>query len=284
VRSRSPRVACTHHEQGKRPTQEDRHIDIQDPSGWTLFAILDGHGGVAVVNHAASAKPHGLGPTVLAALKRQGSEDTVAVRKLLQAVFVDYDRSLAAMPAAQECGTTVTMVVIPPSRSKMWFVNVGDSETALFRSDRAFSLVSRTVPHKPDPPASARDPKQRQQYTEERRRIKAAGGIITRPEGDTWRVAVDGSPFAMSLSRGLGDLALKVRHGSRGEQVVDHVGGVMSAMPTIHVVALPPPGKSEGTGARFTGVLACHEYPGRGGDFETGGGSAGGARVRKGGR
>lgn len=190
--------------QGVRPTNEDAHIlmcdwyQTQKPAA--LFAVLDGHGGAAVANHAALH----LAEEFREELDSHGWVSEDARCGAAECAFLALDRRLVRELGAERvhnCGSTCITGVIWPegdsstgsgdSHYRLLLANLGDSRGILARGG---GLIGETMDHKPDAP-------------NEERRIREAGGeVITFCGLSTGPARVDG---LLACARAFGDHCFK---------------------------------------------------------------------------
>jgi protein phosphatase 1L len=181
---------------GGRRSMEDTFVDASIANGaYSLYAVLDGHGGANVAAYCARALPQ----TVEAALTMRrrrfppGSEPFEDMGKVLVSAIESLHSKLRGGEAgdADGVGTTLLAVVISreqPSRGRAWIANVGDCRCVLH--DEVDGAVQLTRDH------SADDER-------ERSRISSAGGHVFSMIGDVPRVM-----GVLAVARSLGDLEL----------------------------------------------------------------------------
>lgn len=174
--------------QGWRIYQEDAHtIEVNFPGlpGTSFYAVFDGHGGKTVSTHAAEQVTHSI---VSSAPFKSGDKSPESLARALEKGFFDLDNlikeSSPQLRAGHDrAGSTAVAVLCTPTH--FIFANCGDSRALVCRNNQ---VLFGTVDHKPSD-------------TQERERIKAAGGFI-----EMGRVCGN-----LAVSRGLGDFEYKDR-------------------------------------------------------------------------
>jgi len=196
------------------PSSEDRHFI--DPGEITILGVLDGHGGLAVVEHTHKHLPGKLRALINVA---EGNED--AIVKGLPKVFNDHDESLKAGGRIihRDTGTTATIAIITPTKCIVAFV--GDSPACILDHDgKVLHTIRSHIPSEKDEVA----------------RIEAAGGHVTNGRGDVPRVMGE-----LAVSRALGDFSLKPYISSEPEiQVFPRPERGYIALMSDGLIELPP--------------------------------------------
>ncbi|KAK9052247.1 hypothetical protein SSX86_028875 [Deinandra increscens subsp. villosa] len=165
-----------------------QRVSGHQPSGFSVFAIFDGHNGNAaalysrdnLLNHILSAIPRGLGR----------EEWLQALPRALVAGFVKADKEFQSK--GQTSGTTATFVVV--DRWTVTVASVGDSRCILDTQNGAVSVL--TVDHRLE------------DNQEERERVKASGGEVGRLSifGGAEIGPLRCWPGGLCLSRSIGDM------------------------------------------------------------------------------
>jgi len=197
---------------GSRKDQEDRYLaltpgSIKSRKDLALFAVCDGHGGAATVNHVSD--------TLVARLEQNlpKPKDSTpeAYQGAIQRALSTVDRELGQ--GNLDGGSTVTLILIDTKQGILIHGNLGDSHVVYAdllpqpysptlrsgssgsnptddESSVAWSMETLSVEHDPGSPV-------------EKKRIEEAGGEVNYETG----IARIG---AVSVSRGLGDLDYKI--------------------------------------------------------------------------
>lgn len=229
-------------EQGKREANEDAHAIHATGSGLHAFGLFDGHGG----DQVSKALAHGT-TGLLPYLAGQVDLETAALRRmhpaatgpeysrlllerlpdLLERAFLKYDAELTDEGRRhQKVGSTAVVGLLDPEARGLWLLGLGDSRALLFAVDQkgAHRLIAVTEDHKPE-------------RETERARAEAAGGQVYGDGSGVMRVGMDGYDTAYSVSRVVGDTALKTNR--RTGRPYDARDGIMSALPEIQFVPVP---------------------------------------------
>lgn len=170
---------------------EDRHAVAASAAGWSLLAVLDGHGGARAAERLRALLP----PALLAAADEADGQPPstasvrpgwrrrlrAAVRGAVLALDVRLEREEGG--ALTATGSTLLAALWHARSGRLALVSVGDSRAALFRADG--TLLTCTREHKPE--------------GAEQQRVAEAGGFV--------RAGRVGGVLAMS--RAMGDFALK---------------------------------------------------------------------------
>jgi serine/threonine protein phosphatase PrpC len=177
----------SHSLQGKRESNEDKHVHIINLDGSNknlnpinFFAVFDGHGGKAVSKYLKDVLP----PLFTNKFEKDIYSKSEMASRYFVKVFDKIQTKLKVEHprAAQYCGSTACIVV--HHKDTLWIANVGDSRAVKCNKSNIAEQLSQD--HKPNSP-------------EERVRIEKIGGKITF-DGVDWRVK------DLSLSRAFGDL------------------------------------------------------------------------------
>ena len=213
-------VACEWSEQGLRDAMEDAHAHYSY-SGWSGYAVFDGHGGAQVSKVLSRV----LLRRLLTALHLGAGSDSTdeEVTEVATAAFLALDKNLVPLLGAEiaaDVGSTCIALVVPPQATRAWLINVGDSRAVAF-SPATGALLAETRDQKPNVAA------------EKKRAVLAGGEVAFDKDGRVWRVNVKGEGPGYSLSRAFGDLALKTINGA-----TDHLDGIMSVRPVVTSFAL----------------------------------------------
>lgn len=192
--------------QGWRADHEDAHFMRNEASegGFSIFGVLDGHGGCEVARLAAHAQlPEALRRATDGAARAE-------LERRVAAAFVETDAWLRERPEVTRDQSGSTCVVAGLRRRdddgsfEAFIANAGDSRGIALRrraNDAPPEIIAASEDHKPD-----RD--------DERARISAAGGFVSdanaAKRAHRGAIAVvarlDGN---LAVSRGLGDFAYK---------------------------------------------------------------------------
>jgi serine/threonine protein phosphatase PrpC len=177
--------------QGKRPTNEDQHIVMENINGKNsqinninLFAIFDGHGGPGV----SKFMKDNIGRYFFSKKYEKLISDKKHFDKYINAVFMKLQSKLTKNHPiiAKKSGSTSLVVVQQVVKNELiiYLINLGDCRAVLCNQ---YNLPQQlTKDHKP--------------YTlEERMRINKLGGKVVW-DGYEWRVG------NLSLSRAMGDV------------------------------------------------------------------------------
>lgn len=222
TRSINPRLVCRYSHasfQGPRDTFEDRVI-----TGDGVYAVLDGHGGTAAVNHFARVLKERL----------KSCTSPGAIKK----IFEHSDGAYSSKVAPDDSGTTFTGIVL--NGNKAFVINLGDSRTFVLRGD---TIIHETTDHKPE---------------DEEKRIVSAGGYVTNEKEGVPRV--NGN---LATSRAFGDPSLKHVKGkyagggapvspipdvksvilSKGDVIVIACDGIYDVLSTFEVARLVREGR-----------------------------------------
>eukprot|EP00283_Hemiselmis_rufescens_P014151 CAMPEP_0173437468 /NCGR_PEP_ID=MMETSP1357-20121228/18041_1 /TAXON_ID=77926 /ORGANISM="Hemiselmis rufescens, Strain PCC563" /LENGTH=452 /DNA_ID=CAMNT_0014402649 /DNA_START=62 /DNA_END=1417 /DNA_ORIENTATION=- len=169
---------------GLRKTQEDE-IEIVWSGGVHLFCVFDGHSG----GDCSKALKAGFARGLCDKLAGVSFASRAQVEQIIRSEVSAFDRKfLAEMKAKGNKGDGSTLNLIALKGDKLVCANVGDSRAVLVRAGRAVPL---SVDHKPE-------------VDEERKRIEAKGGWVTRNNTRNYRVN-----GVLAISRTIGDLPLK---------------------------------------------------------------------------
>jgi protein phosphatase 2C family protein 2/3 len=165
--------------QGRRRTQEDRHVALESLEAHpeiALFGVFDGHNGDACAEYCRSHL-----------YKRISSKINkgVLTPNALRQAFIDTDDAFLAQSQATplDAGCTAVVTVYNRVTGTLITANCGDARCLVSHGGVAEVL---TVDHKPDVPS-------------EKQRIEAAGRLVRENR-------LDG---CLAVSRALGDLSLK---------------------------------------------------------------------------
>ena len=197
------------------PSSEDRHFI--DSGEITILGVLDGHGGLAVVENT-----HKHLPGKLRALVTGAKGDEEAICKGLAKVFADHDEGLKAGGRImhRDTGTTATIAIVTPKSCIMAFV--GDSPACIFDPEgKVLHAIRSHIPSEKD----------------EMARIEAGGGHVTKGRGgDVARVMGE-----LAVSRAFGDFSLKPHVSSEPEiQVFPRPERGHIALMSDGLIELPP--------------------------------------------
>lgn len=167
--------------QGQREYQEDRHVIAENfCMGYSMFAVLDGHGGSEVVDFCASNLAH----ITRQALLTQGDMNIQqALVRAFEAVHRALDSALSPAQTAM-CGCTCVMLLLHDNH--LWVANCGDSRAIMGSRERGKPVIALSEDHKPN-------------SASELRRIRSAGGDVHMIDGIA---RVSGG---LAVSRSLGD-------------------------------------------------------------------------------
>lgn len=108
--------------QGPREYQEDRSIVYFDADGSTLLGIFDGHSGFEAVTAAALKTA-----TIYETLRRVGNYGTGLLEKIIERL----DKETAEFA----CGTTASLVWLPPEPTAAYVAILGDSPVLIKSGD-----------------------------------------------------------------------------------------------------------------------------------------------------
>ena len=163
------------------PSTEDRHF--VDPGEITILGVLDGHGGLAVVENTHK---HLSGKIRAHVVKAEGDED--AICKGLAKLFHDHNEGLRAGGRIihRDTGSTATIAIITPKSCII--AHIGDSPACIF--DPEGKVLHTIRPHVPS-------------NAEEKQRIEKQGGFVSNSKGDIPRVMGE-----LAVSRAFGDFSL----------------------------------------------------------------------------
>lgn len=180
----------TYSMQGKRPSNEDAHINYINMNGETsidstklnLLGVFDGHGGKAVSNYLKKYLP-------LAIINNFNKEKISS--KFFCNIYNNIQKKMeVTFPRLiKRCGSTACICIhfMHNNKNKLCVVNVGDSRAIICNK---FNIaVPLTIDHKPG-------------QIMERKRIEYLGGTIEY-DGSDWRIE------NLSLSRAFGDCDAK---------------------------------------------------------------------------
>jgi serine/threonine protein phosphatase PrpC len=177
----------SHSLQGKRESNEDKHIHIINLDGSNakynsinFLAVFDGHGGKAVSKCVSSVLP----PLFINKFDKDIYSHTGKITKYILKVFDKIQEKLTQeLPrAVQYCGSTACIVI--HHKDNLYVANIGDSRAV--KCNKSNIAEQLTQDHKPNNPC-------------ERVRIENLGGKI-KFDGVDWRIK------DLSLSRAFGDL------------------------------------------------------------------------------
>jgi len=165
--------------QGRRRTQEDRHIafeSLESHPEIALFGVFDGHNGDACAEYCRSH--------IHKTISNKINKGVLTANALRQA-FIDTDDAFLAQSEATplDAGCTAVVAVYNRVTGTLITANCGDARCLVSRGGVAEVL---TIDHKPDVPS-------------EKQRIEAAGRMVRENR-------LDG---CLAVSRALGDLSLK---------------------------------------------------------------------------
>jgi serine/threonine protein phosphatase PrpC len=173
--------------QGKRPTQEDKHVTIlnydgknKDINNINIIGVFDGHGGKKVSSFLKNNLPNFFLTKFDNKIFKNNETFTNYINYVYE--FVQNNLKEKHPRAVEYCGSTACLGV--HINNKLWIINVGDSRAIL--CNKCGDVVQLSVDHKPNLP-------------EEKKRIESLGGKITF-DGSDWRIKT------LSLSRAFGDL------------------------------------------------------------------------------
>lgn len=159
---------------GSRPYQEDRHVVAERfCMGYSLFAIMDGHGGDFVSEYVRTHLE-----TVLKNAMQTQSDLNIRTA-LIRAFHTLHDN--LPYEKSYTCGCTCVVLLLHDNH--LWVANCGDSRAISHHGDKCVDL---SFDHKPDLPS-------------ETARIRRAGGDV---------VVVEGVPRVngeLAVSRSIGD-------------------------------------------------------------------------------
>jgi serine/threonine protein phosphatase PrpC len=177
----------SHSLQGKRESNEDKHVHIINLDGCNknynainFFAVFDGHGGKAVSKYLKKVLP----PLFVNKFDKDMYSNAAIVSRYIKRVFDRIQKSLNDdhPKLAQYCGSTACIVI--HYKDILWVANIGDSRT--IKCNKSNIAEQLTQDHKPNNP-------------DERVRIENLGGKI-KFDGVDWRIN------DLSLSRAFGDI------------------------------------------------------------------------------
>lgn len=193
--------------QGWRTNMEDSHVAVMDsanfPTGCSVFAVCDGHGGKLAADMAAATmtdvfaeimKKRGIFPAGSSAVTGEGMPSPNEIGDCLREAFLALDARIKETPEVQygsdQSGCTAIAAFI--TSSHIIVANTGDSRSVLAKDLRP---VPMSFDHKP-------------MNDVERRRIEKAGGMVraNRVNGD------------LAVSRALGDFTYKQRNDLPAEE------------------------------------------------------------------
>jgi serine/threonine protein phosphatase PrpC len=111
-----------------RQTMEDAHFALDNfaGDGAGIFAVLDGHGGSAVVEHCAKTLPN--------LFKRDLAKNKGNIPAYFKQVFKKMDDQLR-MVGASECGCTCCMLYV--AASTCYVANLGDTRAVVEEGGKA---------------------------------------------------------------------------------------------------------------------------------------------------
>jgi len=182
----------THNLQGKRDSNEDTHITINNLDGSNenynninFFAVFDGHGGKRVSKYLSKNLPD----FFINKFKKNIYTNNNSLTKYINKVYDSLQNNLKINhPRLVEyCGSTACVAIHALDKKNkhiLWTINVGDSRAILCNKNGQAEQL--TFDHKPN-------------FTEEKERIENLGGKITF-DGYEYRIK------SLSLSRAFGDL------------------------------------------------------------------------------
>lgn len=207
---------------------EDAQAYAEHPSsGWRAFAVFDGHG-LTNQGHLAPKRLKAQFLPMLLRSMRSARDKTADMYRHVVSAFHSMDNELLRYGRLNEDGSTAVIAVINASVSDLWLIWAGDSRAVLYETDTG-RILNATLDHKPH---STRTPttygrSETVAAWSESKRIRAAGGTITKDRDDVPRIN-----GMLSLSRGFGDFYLKVDKNDKQ----DLLNGRLSARPEmIHI-------------------------------------------------
>lgn len=177
--------------QGRRNTQEDKHVTIENINNIdselnkiNILGVFDGHGGGKVSKYLKD----NLSNFFLSDMNTEILKSNTKFRNYVNKTYDLLQNTLKDKhPRAVEyCGSTACIGIHSKDNNKniLWMINVGDSRGVL--CNKIGEAIQLTVDHKPN-------------LKEEKQRIESIGGKITY-DGSDWRVKT------LALSRAFGDL------------------------------------------------------------------------------
>merc|ERR1719203_718083 len=196
---------------GLKKTLQDRYVsdEAMEELG-VYFAVLDGHGGTQVADHAAKQ----LHKNILCQFRQKQVQPASRDEKIKAAVreaFATTDKEilgLAERKKFDQCGSTALVALLHGNPKlgtalRLVLAHVGDSRAVLCRGGQA---VAVSEDHKPE-------------RLDEKKRIERSGGLVLNVRG-AWRIAAPANPRASSkasrreyqglaMTRSLGDLCFK---------------------------------------------------------------------------
>jgi protein phosphatase 1L len=163
------------------PSTEDRHF--VDPGEITILGVLDGHGGLAVVENTHKHLCRKIRAHIV---NVEGNED--AICKGLETIFHEHNEELRAGGRIihRDTGSTATIAIITPKSCII--AHIGDSPACIFNPEG--KVLHMIHPHVPSNP-------------EEKKRIEKLGGFVSNSRGDIPRVMGE-----LAVSRAFGDFSL----------------------------------------------------------------------------
>lgn len=196
---------------GLKKTLQDRYVsdEAMEELG-VYFAVLDGHGGTQVADHAAKQ----LHKNIMCHFRQkqvQPASRDEKIRSAIKEAFNQTDKEILAVAERkkyEQVGSTVVAALLHGNPKlgtalRLVVANLGDSRAVLCRGGQA---VAVSEDHKPT-------------RIDEKKRIERAGGLVLQVRG-AWRVAASMNPNSMSkaarreyqglaMTRSLGDLFFK---------------------------------------------------------------------------
>lgn len=196
---------------GLKKTLQDRYVsdEAMEELG-VYFAVLDGHGGTQVADHAAKQLHKNIMNQFRQKQVQPASRDE-KIKMAIKEAFIQTDKEILNMAERKRfelVGSTVVTALLHGNPKlgtalRLVIANLGDSRAVLCRGGQA---VAVSEDHKPT-------------RIDEKKRIERAGGLVLQVRG-SWRVAASTNPNSMSksarreyqglaMTRSLGDLYFK---------------------------------------------------------------------------
>jgi len=196
---------------GLKKTLQDRFVsdEAMEELG-VYFAVLDGHGGTQVADHAAKQLHKNIMNHFRQKQVQPASRDE-KIKLAIKEAFTQTDKEILNMAERKKfelVGSTVVTALLHGNPKlgtalRLVIANLGDSRAVLCRGGQA---VAVSEDHKPT-------------RIDEKKRIERAGGLVLQVRG-AWRVAASTNPNSMSksarreyqglaMTRSLGDLYFK---------------------------------------------------------------------------
>jgi serine/threonine protein phosphatase PrpC len=141
------RFASAQHDGYKSPT-EDRVVAINEIiPGVSLFAVLDGHGGTAVVDFVAEALPKVILEKLQELIPSTISDDDYAssLEQLLVHSFLEVDEFFLSHQLPSSGGSTATVALV--TATHVVVANVGDSPCIAFSKHDGEAILYQTQDH-----------------------------------------------------------------------------------------------------------------------------------------